>query len=83
MCEIATWILSMSFMMDDIRRPVELRFEELRALLQHLVEDRVAQVGDGGEAGVVDQVVAEVIADALDQEHRQDARTPPWSRRCE
>ena len=23
MCEVATWILSMSFMMDDINRPVE------------------------------------------------------------
>ena len=24
MCEVATWIFSMSFMMDDITRPVEL-----------------------------------------------------------
>ena len=48
------------------------RFEKLRALLQDFVEDRVAQVGDGGETGVVDQVVAEVIAEPLDQEDRQD-----------
>ena len=45
--------------------------EELRALLEDLFEDGVAQVGDAGEAGVADQVVAEVIADAFDEECQQ------------
>ena len=58
------------------------RFEELRALLQDLVEDGVAQVGDAGEAGVADQVVAEVIADALEEEAPAAGRWRPWSRRC-
>ena len=45
-----------------------LRLEEFGALLLHLVEDGVAEVRDRGEADVVDEVVPEIIADALDQE---------------
>src|SRR5260370_4099516 len=41
---------------------------ELRVLPEDAVEDRLAEVGDGGEADVIDQVIAEVIADALDRE---------------
>ena len=48
--------------------------EELRALLQDLIEDRVAQSGDAGESGVTDQVVAQVIAEPLDEEGQQQRR---------
>ena len=82
MCEVATWIFSISFMIDDIRRPVECASKNCATLPQHLVEDGVAQVGDRREADVVDQVVGEVIAEALDREHDQDGEAPPWSRRC-
>ncbi len=37
-------------------------FEEVRVLPQHAIEHRLAQVGDGGESDVVDEIVAEVVA---------------------
>ena len=70
-CEVASCTLSMSFMMDDMSWPVECDFEKLGALAQHLVEDGVAQIRDGGKAGVADQVVAQVVADAFDEEARR------------
>ena len=65
MCEVATWIFSMS--LHDGRHQLSggLHFEELRVLAQHLVEHVLAQVGDGGDADVVDQVVAEVVGESL------------------
>ena len=65
MWETATWTFSISFMIDDINLPGGVRFEELRALPDDLVENRVAQVRDGRESDVIHQVIAEVIADPL------------------
>src|ERR1017187_1024024 len=48
------------------------RFEELGALFEHLIEDGVAQFGDAGKSRVADQVVAEIVANALDQERQQE-----------
>src|ERR1017187_8442402 len=47
------------------------RFEELGALFEHLVEDGVAQPRDAGESGVTDQVIADVVANSLDEEGHQ------------
>ena len=60
-----------------------MRLEELRVLLQHFVEDRLAHVGDRRDADVVDQVVADIVGNALGEESEQDSRTRPSSRRCE
>ena len=70
---MATWIFSMSFMMDDITRPVELDSKKVRVLADHAIENFLPQIGDGGEAHVVHQVIAEVVAQSFDQEYSQDA----------
>ena len=49
-----------------------MRFKEFGALFEHLVEHRVAQIGDRREAGVADQVVAQIIANAFDEEGGED-----------
>jgi hypothetical protein len=47
------------------------RFEKLRSLPHHFVEDPVAQVGDCGKPDVVDQVIGAVIAQPLGDERCQ------------
>ena len=47
------------------------RFEERRILAQDAVEHLLAQVGDGRESDVINEVIAEIIADALDEEDAQ------------
>ena len=47
------------------------RFEELRALPDHLIEYGVAQVGDRGAAYVIHQVIGQVVADSLGEEDCQ------------
>ena len=47
------------------------RFEELRALPDDFVEDRVAQVGDRRASHVIHQVIRQVIADSLGEEYGQ------------
>ena len=57
MLETDTWIFSISFMMDDIIWPVELRFEKVGILPQHVVEYLLPKIHDRGEADLVHQVV--------------------------
>ena len=45
----------------------------MRVLPQHALEHPLPQIGDRGQADIVDQVVAEVIADALEGEYAEDA----------
>jgi hypothetical protein len=49
MCEVATWTLSTSFMMDDISWPVEWDSKNSAPCFTTLSKTRVAQVRDGGE----------------------------------
>ena len=48
--------------------------EEFGALLEHLIEDGIAQPGDAGKSGVAHQIVARVIANTLDEERQQQRR---------
>jgi len=47
-------------------------FKKFRALLQDFVEDRVPKIRDRGESGMTDQIVSQVVADALGQEDGHD-----------
>ena len=49
-----------------------MRFEELGALAHDFLEHAVTQVRHRGNADVVHQIVAEVVADSLHQEDRRD-----------
>ena len=73
MSELAIWILSMSFMTDDMRRPVEVDSKKAAPWRKEFIEDFVAEIFDGGEADEVGEVIAEIIAEAADEEHGEDS----------
>ena len=90
MCEMATWTLSMSFMIDDISRPVECASKNSAPCFCTFSKTVLRRFGDRGESDVVDQVVAEIIADALEEEdaeqrdgdHGPDVVDRRRARRC-
>ena len=46
--------------------------EKVGVLMDDAVEHGLAEVGDSGEADVVDQIVAEIIADAAQEKYHED-----------
>src|SRR6185437_11030122 len=49
-----------------------IRFEELRILPQDAIEDLLPQIGDSGNAHVVNQIIAGVVAQSLHEKDEQD-----------
>ena len=62
-----TWTFSTSFTTVETSVPVECRGEKRNRALQNRVIQAIAQVRDQSKAGVIDQIRANVIANALDQ----------------
>ncbi len=72
MVETATWILSMSFMTDDMTRPVEL-FSKKAAPWRRTLEKTALRRSVTAEiAGAADEVIREVIGEAFTGEDEDD-----------
>ena len=73
----------MSFMMDDISRPVEVASKNCASCLSTFSNTVLRRSVTADDADIVNQIIAEIIAQSLGQEYRPGSRTPPWSRHCE
>jgi len=58
-------------MIDDITRAVELSSRSAHPGGRR-GRDRLAEIGDGGKANVVDDVIAEIIADSAEKKDSED-----------
>ena len=68
-CDVASCTLSTSFMMDDMSWPVECASKNCAPCFSTLLKTELRRAVTAEKPGVAHQVVAQVIADALHQEH--------------